>query len=98
MLSAKVRRYSVGVPPVIFFKYWLKEDFARMFEGPTTGKGLDEATVRKAMELRPGYLRCMFAAIVAKYGTVESFFEKELGMGPEQLKLLKQNMRSEKGG
>lgn len=88
--------YALGVPQETIeadftaSNVYLAPMNARMFKGLTTGTGLDEETVRKAMELRPEYLRGMFAAIVAKYGSVESFFEKEFGMGPEQLKLLRQ--------
>jgi protein-tyrosine phosphatase len=87
--------YALGVPrETIEADYtasnvYLEPMNARMFKGLTTGTGLDESTVRKAMELKPEYLRGMFAAIVAKYGSVENFFEKELGMGPEQLQQLK---------
>jgi protein-tyrosine phosphatase len=87
--------YALGVPQAtieadyVASNVYLEPMNARMFKGLTTGTGLDEETVRKAMELRPEYLRGMFAAIVTNYGSVETFFEKELGMGPEQLKQLK---------
>jgi len=87
--------YALGVPQetieadYVASNVYLEPMNARMFKSFTTGTGLDEQTVRKAMELRPEYIRAMFAAIVTKYGSVENFFEKELGVGAAQLKTLK---------
>lgn len=87
--------YALGVPQetieadYVASNVYLEPMNARMFKGLTMGTGLDEETVRKAMELRPEYLRGMFSAIVTKYGSVENFFDKELGVGPKELKLLK---------
>ena len=68
---------------------YLEPMTSRMFKGLTTNTGLDEATVRNAMELKPIYLREMFSAINAKYGSVEGFFKQEMGIGEKELVELK---------
>lgn len=62
----------------------------KMFKGLQQSSGLDEETIRKALELKPELLHSFFGAIKAKYGTVENFIEKELGIGEKERALLKQ--------
>jgi len=68
---------------------YLEPVMGKMFKGLTMGTGLDEAQVRNAMELKPEYLRAMFAAINEKYGSVEGFLKKEMGIGEKELKQLR---------
>lgn len=88
--------YALGVP-----QSTIEADFtasnvyllpmnAKMFKGMQQSSGLDEETIRKALELKPELLHSFFGAIKAKYGTVENFFEKELGIGAKERDLLKQ--------
>jgi len=51
---------------------------------------MDEESIRKALELKPELLHSLFNAIKGKYGTVENFFEKELGIGEKERAILKE--------
>lgn len=88
--------YALGVP-----QQTIEADFTasnvyllpmnkRMFQGLQQNTGLDEETIRKALELKPELLHSFFSAIKGKYGTVENFFEKELGIGEKERAILKE--------
>jgi protein-tyrosine phosphatase len=88
--------YALGVP-----QQTIEADFTasnvylipmnkRMFQGLQQSIGLDEETIRKALELKPELLHSLFNAIKGKYGTVENFFEKELGIGEKERAILKE--------
>ncbi|MFY0254098.1 tyrosine-protein phosphatase [Chitinophaga sp. 30R24] len=88
--------YVLGVPQSV-----IEADFTasnvyllpmnnQMYSGLQKGTGLDEATIRKAMELKPELLHSLFNAIKNRYGTVDNFFEKELGIGAKERALLKE--------
>lgn len=88
--------YALGVP-----QQTIEADFTasnvyllpmnkRMFQGLRQSTGMDEETIRKALELRPELLHSLFNAIKGKYGTVENFFEKELGIGEKERAILKE--------
>lgn len=44
--------------------------------------------VKKAMALRPELIRTMFRAIESKYGSVDAFFQQELGIGEQEKAIL----------
>lgn len=88
--------YALGVP-----QQTIEADFTasnvyllpmnkRMFQGLQQSTGMDEETIRKALELKPELLHSLFNAIKGKYGTVENFFEKELGIGEKERAILKE--------
>lgn len=88
--------YALGVP-----QQTIEADFTasnvyllpmnqRMFKGMQQSTGLDEETIRKALELKPELLHSLFNAIKGKYGTMENFFEQELGIGATERAILKQ--------
>lgn len=88
--------YALGVP-----QQTIEADFTasnvylmpmnkRMFQGLKQSTGMDEETIRKALELRPELLHSLFNAIKGKYGTMENFFEKELGIGEKERAVLKE--------
>lgn len=87
--------YSLGVPQQV-----IEEDFVasnvylqpmheKMFSGLTAMSGLTVEQVKKEMELRPELIRTFFASISKEYGSVEKFMDKELGVGPKELKALR---------
>jgi protein-tyrosine phosphatase len=87
--------YALGVP-----QSTIEADFTasnvyllpmnrQMFKGMQQSSGLDEETIRKALELKPELLHSLFNAIKNKYGSVDNFFEKELGMGEKERAELK---------
>ncbi len=68
---------------------YLQPMHARMYWGMSQGMGLDMATIKKEMDLRPELLHIFFGAIKNKYGSIEKFMEQELGIGKKELALLK---------
>ncbi|HVI44055.1 MAG TPA: tyrosine-protein phosphatase [Chitinophaga sp.] len=68
---------------------YLQPMYGRMFKGMQLATGMDVDSISKALELKPVFLQSMFNAIIKDYGSVEAFFQKELGIGPEGLKTLK---------
>lgn len=87
--------YALGVPESTIeadftaSNVYLQSMHARMYQGMSQGMGLDMATVKKEMELRPELLHIFFGAIKNKYGSIEQFMQQELGMGSKELALLK---------
>lgn len=61
----------------------------QMFAGLSKAAGIDPEQVKKEMELRPELLHSFFAAINNHYGSVENFMNKEMGIGPKDLAILK---------
>lgn len=68
---------------------YLEPMHARMYQSMAQGFGMDLATVKKEMELRPELLHSFFGAITSKYGSIEKFMEQELGMGSKELAILR---------
>lgn len=87
--------YALGVPEATIeadftaSNIYLQPLHARMYQGMSQGMGLDMATVKKEMDLRPELLHIFFGAIKNKYGSIEQFMEQELGMGKKELTLLR---------
>jgi len=61
-----------------------------MYSGLSKMSGLTEAEIKQQMELKPELIRNFFAAINKKYGSVENFFQVEMGIGPREIAVLKQ--------
>ena len=51
--------------------------------------GMTEKEIDDKMALTPQALAAFFNAIKAKYGTVESFLQEEMAIGPKEIRLLK---------
>ncbi len=52
-----------------------------------TGMTMEEK--KQKMDLRPEWIQAFFAAIKTKYGSIENFMQKEMGIGPKEVTLLK---------
>ncbi|MGI9651509.1 tyrosine-protein phosphatase [Chryseobacterium sp. RLHN22] len=61
-----------------------------MYSGLSKMSGMTEAEIKQQMELRPELIRNFFNAINKKYGSVENFFQIEMGIGPREIAVLKQ--------
>jgi protein-tyrosine phosphatase len=87
--------YALGVPePTIEADFtasniYLQPMHARMYHDLSQGMGLDIATIKKEMDLRPELLRTFFNAIKGQYGSMEKFMLQELGLGSNELAVLK---------
>lgn len=90
--------YILGVPQDIIesdyvaSNYYLAKNptMRGMYSGLSKMSGLTEAEIKQQMELRPELIRNFFTAINKKYGSVENFFQVEMGMGPREIAVLKQ--------
>lgn len=87
--------YALGVPESTIeadftaSNTYLQPLHSRMYQGMSQGMGLDMATVKKEMELRPELLHIFFGAIKNKYGSIEQFMQQELGMGNKEIAMLR---------
>ncbi|ASZ13695.1 tyrosine-protein phosphatase [Chitinophaga pendula] len=87
--------YALGVPLTTIeadftaSNTYLQPMYGKMFKGMSQATGLDTDTIRQALELRPEWLQRMFAAIKLQYGSIERFFALELGVGPDEIALLR---------
>lgn len=61
-----------------------------MYAGLSKMSGMTEAEIRQHMELRPELIRNFFSAINKQYGSIENFFQLEMGIGPKEIEILKQ--------
>lgn len=61
-----------------------------MYTGLSKMAGMTENEIKLQMELRPELIRNFFNAINTKYGSVENFFQVEMGIGPNEVSILKQ--------
>ncbi len=68
---------------------YLGASLSRSFEplAKAAGKSVDE--VKKEMALRPELIHIFFKTIKAKYGSIENFMDKELGVGKQEVAILK---------
>jgi protein-tyrosine phosphatase len=51
--------------------------------------GMTDPEIRRKMELRPELIQIFFRTITEKYGSIENFMEKEMGIGKNEIKVLK---------
>lgn len=61
----------------------------QMYTGLSKLAGMSENEVKDYMELRPELIRSFFDAITKKYGSIENFFQIEMGIGPKEIEILK---------
>lgn len=53
--------------------------------------GMTDATAKSMMAAKEGYLNATFASIKNKYGNIENYLEKEMGLDKRSLQKLRQN-------
>lgn len=88
----------LGVPQDIIENDYVASNFylaknptmKQMYSGLSKMGGLSESEVKAEMELRPELIRTFFDAITKKYGSIENFFQVEMGIGPNEVAILKQ--------
>ncbi|MEY8760162.1 tyrosine-protein phosphatase [Chryseobacterium tongliaoense] len=88
----------LGVPQDVIEKDYVASNFylaknptmKNMYSGLSKMAGMSEAEIKQQMELRPELIRNFFGAINKKYGSVENFFQVEMGIGPNEVMILKQ--------
>lgn len=94
-MAAALFLYALGVPqPTIEEDFtasnvYLQSMNEKMFRPMAQGMGMSVEEIRKAFELRPELIRSFFKTITEKYGSVEMFMDKELGVGKNELSVLR---------
>lgn len=87
--------YILGVPQSTIeadftaSNVYLGNTMSGYIEPLSKATGMTPAEIKAQMDLRPELLQIFFATIKEKYGSVENFMQKELGIGPKEVKLLK---------
>lgn len=87
--------YTLGVPQETIeadftaSNVYLGSSLSKSFEPMAKATGKSIAEVQKEMALRPELLHIFFKTIKTKYGSIENFMDKELGIGKKEIALLK---------
>lgn len=82
--------YTLGVP-----QKTIEEDFTasnvylapmmeKMFEPMAKSIGMSREEIEKKMNLHPGLIHIFFNSIKKRYGSLENFMEKEMGIGEKE--------------
>ncbi|KUY31035.1 hypothetical protein ATB96_11885 [Elizabethkingia ursingii] len=87
----------LGVPQDIIENDYVASNFylaknptmKNMYAGLSKMSGLSDAEIKQQMELRPELIRNFFNSIDKKYGSIENFFQVEMGIGPNEIAILK---------
>ncbi len=58
----------------------------KMYQNFSQYPGVDIEDVKKKMALRPELIRAMFSSIEKQYGSMDAFFQQELGIGDKEKK------------
>ncbi|MBN8854630.1 MAG: tyrosine-protein phosphatase [Sphingobacteriales bacterium] len=94
-IAAALILYALGVDEQTIMNdyaatnYYRDAENKRAIAGMMKIYGLSEAAATNMMAAREDYLRATFAAIRAKYGTVDYYLEKEMGLDKEKLRKLR---------
>ena len=88
----------LGVPQDVIESDYLASNFylsknptmQQMYTNLSKMSGLGENELKAEMELRPELIRTFFSAITKKYGSIENFFQIEMGIGPNEVAILKE--------
>ena len=94
-IAAALFLYSLGVPYKTIVadytatNYYLNATAQRSIKGMVGMMHMDEQTARSMMAAKKQYLDATFAAINAKYGSVDNFIKDQLGLNNKELKVLK---------
>lgn len=89
--------YALGVPyPVIEADYLASNVYLSrnkqmnaFTDAMVLATGMTKEEIGDQMKLKPELLQAFFAAIKAKYRTVENFLQDEMAIGPKEIKILK---------
>jgi protein-tyrosine phosphatase len=87
--------YTLGVPEQTIeadftaSNTYLGNTMNSFMEPLSQATGMSVADIKKQMDLRPELIQTFFAAIKNKYGSIENFMEKEMGIGKKEVAILK---------
>lgn len=87
--------YTLGVPQKTIDEdftasnTYLEPMMGKMFDPLAKASGMSKEEIKKKMDLHPGLLQIFFNAIKKKYGSLENFMEKEMGIGKKETEILR---------
>jgi len=88
--------YTLGVPEqtieadYVASNIYLGNTMSGYTDQIAKATGMTPEEVKQKMDLRPELIRAFFASIKSKYGSIENFLQKEMGIGPKEIKLLRE--------
>ena len=93
-IGAALILFALGVDDMTILQDYeatnqFRKKYNEQYISALSAQGIPENTAKKLLEARPEYLQAAYEAIISKYGTVNNFMEKELGLTKEKLNLLK---------
>jgi len=94
-IAAALILYALGVDDQTIFEdyeatnYYRRNENAKAVIGMQKMYGMDPKTAMNLMGAKKEYIESTFTTIRAKYGTVDAFLEKELGVTTSKLKKLR---------
>lgn len=86
--------YSLGVPKQTIWKdyeasnYYRQSDNNRMIQ-MITAFGVSKNVAESMITVKPSYLEATWQAITKQYGSIDTFLEKELGVGKKEKEILR---------
>lgn len=92
--------YTLGVPQKTIeadftaSNVYLEPMMGKMFDPMVKATGMSKAEIKKKMDLRPELLHIFFNSIKKKYGSIENFMEKEMGIGKKETIALREKYTS----
>lgn len=94
-MAAALFLYALNVPMETIMADYMASNIYRKQENEKVANAIvsylhvDKQVADDLVGVKPQYLEATFSAINKKYGSVDKFLEQEMGIGPEQLKLLR---------
>ena len=94
-IAAALILYALGVDEATIFNdyeatnYYRRKENARTIAQMTKYYGLDEKTASNLMGAKKEYIAATFATIRAKYGSIDVYLEKELGLTKKKINQLR---------
>jgi protein-tyrosine phosphatase len=94
-IAAALILYSLGVNEQAILddyeatNYYRRNENAKAIAQMTKYYGLDEKTASNLMGAKKEYIAATFATIRSKYGSLDNYLEKELGLTPPKIKKLR---------
>jgi len=87
--------HALGVPQETIWQDYEASNFYRKKENDRTisilvANGYPKGVAEDLARVKPSYLQTTWDALNKKYGSVDAFLEKELGMGPAEIKQLRE--------
>jgi protein-tyrosine phosphatase len=87
--------HALGVPEETIWKDYEASNFYRKKENERTipiliANGYPKGVAEDLAKVKPSYLQTTWDALKKKYGSVDIFMEKELGVGPDEVKKLRE--------